>query len=512
MFTCRNKILNLYTTGSNTWSKLKEMKLTLMCIRLIMLQISLALPVLLLSTCQTDQWYTDAGASLRFSTDTVCFDTIFTTIGSATLPLKVYNPYGQSVMISSISLAGGDASFFRLNIDGEDARSVTRIRVAGRDSLYIFINVTIDPLHVDNPMIIKDSIEFIINGTRQDVKLIAYGQDVHLVRDERLDSQTWTDDKPYLIYGYATVDTGQTLTVSAGARLYFHHLAGLHVIGTILVEGSSEKPVIMQHDRPETFYEIIPGQWSTILIDPISKGNQIRHAVIRNPITGILIGFPPGEDQPSLEITGSIIQNAAYAGIYASNAYLRGSNLVIADCGGPALALLGGGDYAFFHCTISNQGVIGTARSSASVEISNEVLYQASENEPVERFSNDLTNATFQNCIIYGSVVHELDLADNAENLFVFEFGYSLIKASSALIDTSDHNHFHALILNESPVFVNDSDRYRLDFRLDTLSPAKDAGDPSVPVQFPSLIYDLDGNPRDADEAPDLGAYERIEE
>ena len=46
-------------------------------------------------------------------------------------------------------------------------------------------------------------------------------------------------------------------------------------------------------------------------------------------------------------------------------------------------------------------------------------------------------------------------------------------------------------------------------YSLDTLSPAIDFGFPAHAIEVP---FDFDGNNRLDDEAPDLGAFERIEE
>ena len=56
---------------------------------------------------------------VSFSVDTLLFDTVFTTIGSTTRYLKVYNNYNDDITINSISLAKGGNSSFQLNIDGE---------------------------------------------------------------------------------------------------------------------------------------------------------------------------------------------------------------------------------------------------------------------------------------------------------------------------------------------------------------------------------------------------------
>ena len=82
---------------------------------------------------------------MEFSSDTILFDTVFTTIGSVTLPLKVFNPSSDAVRIDEILLEGGESSQFRINIDGAVGPSVENWPLLGNDSLWIFIEVTIDP-------------------------------------------------------------------------------------------------------------------------------------------------------------------------------------------------------------------------------------------------------------------------------------------------------------------------------------------------------------------------------
>ena len=46
---------------------------------------------LVISSCRKDDYYTGSDVVLRFSVDTLTFDTVFTEVGSATRVLKVYN-------------------------------------------------------------------------------------------------------------------------------------------------------------------------------------------------------------------------------------------------------------------------------------------------------------------------------------------------------------------------------------------------------------------------------------
>ncbi len=69
------------------------------------------------ASCKKDKLL-ESGGELRFSTDTVTFDTVFTTLGSATVGLKIFNPQDQKVNLSSVRIEGGAASFFHINVDG----------------------------------------------------------------------------------------------------------------------------------------------------------------------------------------------------------------------------------------------------------------------------------------------------------------------------------------------------------------------------------------------------------
>ena len=150
-------------------------------------------------SCERYEVYRGSDAWLGFSTDTVFFDTIFTTIGSATRRFRVYNSNDQPVEISSIELAGGASSVFRMNVDGISTDHATDVEIPPKDSLYIFVEVTLDPNNLDSLLLIHDSILFNTNGNMQDVKLMAWGQDMHLFRRDTIRTSTWINDKPYLI-------------------------------------------------------------------------------------------------------------------------------------------------------------------------------------------------------------------------------------------------------------------------------------------------------------------------
>jgi hypothetical protein len=467
-------------------------------------------------TCNRDILDPDPSARPEFSTDTVTFDTVFTSIGSTTLSFRIYNRSNRPLLINSISLAEGDNSFFRLNIDGEPALHVNNVEIPPDDSLFVFVAVTVDPTNRNNPVIIRDSVLFNTRGELQDVKLIAYGQDVHLIDGEIISSAVWTNDKPYLIYNSVAVDSGEILQIQEGTQIYFHRNSSMIVWGTLIVEGTFENPVVFRNDRLEEFYDIVAGQWGTLYFDPMSTGNRLNHAIIRNAIAGIQIGYPSDYRIPDVEISNCQIINVSFAGIYAFGAEILCYNTIIANSAGPAIALLRGGNYRFYHCTISNNGVPGASRANPSVVITN-TFNNPEYDESLGDYvylprSGDLEMAGFFNSIIYGNFPHEIQLVDNATNLFEYRFDHCILKAVEDSINDDMKPNFASVIFNEDPNFANDSDRYHLDYRLDTLSPAKDSGDMLLPETFPFLQQDMTGESRVVDESPDLGAFERKED
>ena len=137
----------------------------------------LFLGIIILFSCRReDEINDDASARLNFSTDSITFDTVFTTIGSVTKNIRVYNPYKETIVISSIRLNGGNQSTFRINVDGAPGPYHENVEIAPEDSMFIFVEATVDPNIQTNPFIIEDFIEFNTNGNRQNINLVAWGQ------------------------------------------------------------------------------------------------------------------------------------------------------------------------------------------------------------------------------------------------------------------------------------------------------------------------------------------------
>lgn len=451
-------------------------------------------------SCERYEVYRGPDAWLGFSTDTVFFDTIFTTVGSTTRKLRVYNNYNQPLEISSIELAGGASSVFRLNIDGIAASSTTNVEIPPKDSLYIFVEVTLDPNNQDSLLVIHDSILFNTNGNLQDVNLVAWGQDMHLFRRDTLGTATWVNDKPYLILDYLMVDSLETLTIKEGVRIHLHRDAAIICKGTLKAMGSLDNPITIQGDRLEYMYRDIPGQWGLVYFWPGSRENELDYVNIKNGTVGLWADTVFTPNMPNLTISNCRIENMSSVGILGQGTSIHASNTVIASCGQLAVFLNIGGKYEFYHCTIGNYWTAFSNRTTPSLGITNfyEDIYGQIQVRPVEK-------AYFGNCIVYGNRESELLISEHQESKIPYVFDHCLLKADPEEYDLNDTAHFKNVINLEDPRFV---DYQNNNLELDTLSPAKDAASYAIALQYP---VDIKGESRLGALGPDIGAYERIE-
>ncbi|MBC8314282.1 MAG: hypothetical protein H8E51_02170 [Bacteroidetes bacterium] len=440
-----------------------------------------------------DKIDTNSSLRLSFSSDTVFFDTVFSTIGSITQRLIVYNNNDNKVSISQINLAGGQASNYRINIDGDSSLVVSNIEIPGHDSIFIFIRVTVDPNNQNTPFVVADSILFSLNGNLQDVNLVAWGQNARFMKQVTLKGNiVWDSLKPYVIYGYLQVDTSSSLLIMPGSKVYFHKYAYFAVAydASLKVLGNLEHPVRFQGDRLDPFYRDLPGQWFGIFFESGSKEHEINYAIIKNSIFGIQIGVPGISAEPMLKLHNTIIQNTTSDAIFAYASSIVSTNCVIGNNGGAALWVEKGGTYDFRQLTIGNYWG-NSVRFSPSLNIKN-FSYDTLGN----KVPGALTNTFFGNSIIYGSEVDEVLLDQMDAVPFEIVFDHALLRTETPL---TDPQRYIGCFANEDPLFV---DPLLYNFRIDSLSPVIDKG-----IQM-GVPFDIEGVERGT--TPDLGAYQWI--
>ncbi len=442
------------------------------------------LVLLLFFSCKKnkDKITTDPQAILSFSQTQITFDTIFTSVGSITKRLWVYNDNVNALSISSIALAGQSSSAYKLIIDGDEVYQKSNFLLKGRDSMQLLIRVLIDPMNQATPYLVEDSIVFTTNGMVQDVDLIAYGQDAKFITNMTLDCGTvWTNIKPYVLTGAVTVPAGCTLTVDKGTKVLFHNGASLLVDGTLLTLGEKDSIIQFKQDKLTNYYKNVPGQWKGVVIHSGSKNNKLRYTEIMNAESAFILEEEiDGDTIPELMLENTIVKNCSKDAIVVTNSDFYAVNSLLSNSIGYLVNTSSGGNVYLDYCTLANYS------------------YDFFRDVPILNLSNQNSNvsnalvAKFRNVIVWGDKTEELTLSDNGTSGFDFTSTNCLYKSSAAIIGINN-------LLNQDPKFESEVNQK---FFLTDTSPAIDSG-----ILLPLYTEDLLGVTRDAN--PDRGCYEK---
>ncbi|MGV6860983.1 MAG: choice-of-anchor Q domain-containing protein [Putridiphycobacter sp.] len=431
---------------------------------------------------------------LNFSTDSLLFDTIFTTIGSTTKQFKIYNNNASPIKIEEIELMGGDDSPFRINIDGVSGVFHSDLELRKKDSIFAFVEVTLEVNNVSNPLVISDSIRFRTNGKDQYIHLDVWGQDAYFHVNEIVGDSyyLWQNDKPHVIYGaavvgYPGIDSNLTLTIPAGTEIYNHKNAVLLVYkSTLNIQGQMGNEVVFQGDRLESFYDDVPGQWWGIWLSQ-AKNCNIDYAVIKNGSVGLQVDTT--SSATTLNLSNTIIDNNDFNNLLIN----AGANVLVENCvfgksGGTSVFLFAGGTSNFNNCSFVNYWT--GSRGGPAFALRN--WYELENGTIIEKD----VNSTIQNSVIYGNSDEEFVIDSIADGTAIFN-----VNVSDAVIKRNEiynYSYLTNVIWNTDPLFV---DITLNDFHVNTGSPLIDNGNSST-----ATSSSIDGISRGT--SPDIGAYE----
>lgn len=498
------------------------------------ISIVFCLVLISVTSCRKDFDTAPSFGELVFSKDTVFLDTVFTNIGSSTYNLKIYNRSSNAITIPFIGLEKGTSSNYRLSVDGIPGKAFQDIDILANDSIYVFIETTIDYSSVTNPLY-TDKILFDNGNNQQDVDLVTLVQDATFLYPGKdaismkidslsldgkpttikgrflTDSElTFTNAKPYVIYGYAAIPENKTAIIEAGAKLYFHENSGLIVDrkATLKINGTLQNEVIFEGDRLEHRFSDTPGQWGTIWMRAGSKDNEINYATIKNGIIGILVDSLGTPTTPTLTIKNSQIHNNSNYGILGRETNIKGENLVIGNTGQASLACTIGGTYNFTHSTFANYWNNGL-RQLPAVLVNNFFTYTNGSNQEITE-TRDLNAANFTNCIIGGNNNIEFVLDKVDGSIFNYAIKNNMIQFNDAnnsftnniQLDFNDTNHYLDNIINGTIHFKDPStNQFIIGQDNDGINKA---------LLNSSLLIPLDILGTDRTASPDIGAYQHI--
>ncbi len=469
-----------------------------------------------LAACMDDDNFIETPtASVAFSLDTVSLDTVLAGEASHTFTFEIYNYNSKAIRLDSVWLTGGATSPFRANVDGQPLADGAGggFEIRGNDSLRVFLFVNAPDSNADDPVHVSDRLNFrTAGGMVQSVPLDAWAQSVIALRGYHVTSdETFDARRPYQVIDSLVVDEGTTLTVAAGTRFWLHKQAEVIVRGTLRVEGTAEQNVIFRGDRLGNMftaqpYDRIPGQWGGITFTGTSYGNTLAFADIHSGTYGVRCDSSDAT-RPKLDMEGCILHNMAgdCLNARASNLYI--SNTQITNAAGNCITLRGG-QASFVHCTVANFYVFTGGRG---------IALDFANFDGETRLPLDLLQC--YNCIFTGYSDDELlgsQSEDNPDDAFNYYFQNCLLD-TPAPTDSLTLSHFPGCIWdaetndvcregNFSPAF--DLDALTFSFQLDSLSRAVNTADAETARRYAPT--DRLGRSRLADEAPDMGCYERI--
>lgn len=454
-----------------------------------------------------DKWTTSPQATLTMSADTLAWDTLISTVPSATKVLTVYNRGDRGLRISRVNLLHGAKSHFRVNVDGQSLYQGegSDFEVRRKDSIVVRLECTLPETGVNEPVAMEDELQFTLeSGVQQSVVLTADAQDAYMVHGLLLEEDSvFLTDKPYVIYDSLCVDSGVNLTLPAGTTLMFHDQAGLDVYGTLTALGELDKPVIFRGDRTDKMfpylpYDNTPGRWEGIRLRSSSVGNVLNHCDIHSGKYGIICDSTNLEEV-QLVMENSVIHNIAGDGLNLTGTSALIANSQLSNTQGRTLYIYGGA-YRFVHCTIAQFYPFEAEHGEA--------LFLANQ---VDSVYNHLYMAHFTNCVItgYGDDVIMGSILEGQDYLCDYRFENCYLNTPEVKDDARYVNVVwddkDQPLRHEKNFRLFDTDNFLYDFTPDSLSTIRNMANPEVSREYPA---DRLGRCRLCDSIPDAGCYE----
>jgi len=292
-----------------------------------------------------------------------------------------------------------------------------------------------------------------------------------------------------------------------GTKLYFHDGAYMKVYGTLSAIGTKEAPIQMRGDRLDDVltdlpYDYYPGQWYYLQLAPTSFNNRLEFVDIHGAYYGILADSS-SVSQSKLKMFNSVIHNMVYSCLWSNTSSIEVGNCQLSNSASYTVAVIGG-DAVFTHCTIANYQHLVNRDNGPSLILVN-FLTDSKDTSVIRAYP---MTAQFNNCIVFGSQTNEVGFGKRENIPWNAAFNNCLLRSYSIPIT-------QATVLNckyaSDAKFLKlgyEVDKYKFDFRLDSLSPARNIGSTTYLSAYP---IDLNGISRTIDNLPDAGAYEWVQ-
>src|SRR5574344_643982 len=445
------------------------------CMKHIFIYIVSAFLLSLYSCTDDETFTTDRSSQLSFSKDTISVDTLFSNVASSTYTFWVYNRSSDGIRINNVRLSKGNQTGYRVNVDGTYLGSsvgyqISNLEIRKGDSIRVFVELTAPKNNADSIKKITDNLIFTLeSGVQQQVVLNAYSQDAYVMQQTTFNKDTTINCvKPILVYSGIKIDTGVTVTLASGTKMYFHDGAGIDVYGTLLSQGEVSNPVVLRGDRTDHMFANLPydrvsGQWKGIHFHGSSYENKLYNTDLHSSNYGIICDSSD-ISKSKLMLSNSVIHHCKGYGLLSYNSTIDVENSQISNSLNDCVCIIGG-NISLLHTTIAQfypfDGICGVA-----LRFSN---YDASIKYP-------LNQLRVINSLITGYSADELMGKKDSTIAFNYRFINCQISTPKDDKDTLFSN-----IIWESADSIHDKsgnfrtynrDDLYYDFRLDSLSRA----------------------------------------
>lgn len=479
----------------------------------ILTAISLTLVTMLTACSDDDSFSTSPSNLLSFEKDTLCLDTVFSTVPSPHKLVMVHNNSGDGIRITNVRLRNGNQTGFRVNVQGtflseELGWQVNDLELRKNDSLRVFVELTSNNNNDTLPRVVADDLVFTLeSGVKQQLNLKAWSWDAVMLNDITVTNDTTIENphgKPVIVYGNIKVKDGATLTIAPNTTMYFHNGSGIDVSGRLAIKGEKGKEVTLRCDRLDRMvsnltYDNNPGQWGGIIFRGSSSDNEITYTDMHGATNAITCDSVFDTTRKSLTVRNSTIHNVKGNGIKSENANITIENTQISNARDTCLAIMGGNvevnnttiaQYYPFESGIGPALVFGnkikTTYQPLNMTIMNSIIKGYSDDVIYKVYDSDdsLMKVNFLNCLL------RTPQTDGTEK----------IKFDNCIFENVEDT----MTLGRNSFVTFDTNFFFYDF-----TPKEGSQTIGAANKETALPYDRKGMERNT-ETPDMGCYETI--
>lgn len=404
-----------------------------------------------------DSFTVSTGARLSFSEDTIRFDTLFSTVPSATQTFWVRNESSDGIRILTARLERNNQSGYRVNVDGTYLDPVgSDFEVRKGDSILVFVEVTTRENRSEEPQLVEDNLIFTLeSGVEQRVNLRTYSWDAQKLTDLVIRQDTVIESRvPIIVYGQGIrVEQGATLTLR-NTEFYFHDGAGIDALGNVMAE-----KCLFRGDRLDRMFSYLPydrvsGQWRGINLSSSDGYNLFTDCEIRNAVDAVVC------DSTTLYLYNTMVHNSSGEGLSA-----RHSTVVV--------------DYCQFSNTFGDcLGLFGCEASIQHSTLAQFYPFSANRGFALHFVNTELPMALVCTNTLVTGYADDVVLGEVADTTVVFDYRFADCLLRTPKVE--DEERFERIIWETPKDSVQgkqhfrtvDEDNLYYDFALDSISPA----------------------------------------